>query len=291
MAEPSAPDRPRLRGRIRLGRGGHAVNVDPSHGPALLGDPSPLLSVNAVKKVFGGITAVSDVTFVVERGESVGLVGPNGAGKTTLFNCVCGQLRADGGRVEFNGAELIGMPTHLRARLGIGRTFQRIEVFPEMTVRDHLLVAERVRKGDGRLWKDLLNMSRPTQEEMERTDVVLELVGIEAMADTVVAALGLGSCRLVELARAIVGEPKLLMADEPSSGLDVHETRELAAVLRRLQSERGMAVLLVEHDLGMVGEVVDRVVVMDLGQVIAQGSFDEVMADPVVRQAYLGVSG
>jgi branched-chain amino acid transport system ATP-binding protein len=286
-----APARPRLRDRIRLGRPDHPVTVDPDHDGALLGDPSPLLSVKGVSKVFGGITAVSEVTFVVERGQSVGLVGPNGAGKTTLFNCVCGQLRADGGRVEFDGHELIGMPAHLRARLGIGRTFQRIEVFPEMTVRDHLLVAERVRRGDGRLWKDLLNMSRPTRDEIERTDAILELVGIRPMADTMVAALGLGSCRLVELARALVGEPKLLMADEPSSGLDVHETHELATVLRRLQAEQGMAVLLVEHDLGMVGEVVDRVVVMDLGQVIARGSFDEVMADPGVRQAYLGVAG
>lgn len=276
---------------MRLGRNGGAVHIDRRRGPALLGDPSPLLRVNAVTKVFGGITAVSQVTFTVDRGESVGLVGPNGAGKTTLFNCVCGQLRADGGAVEFDGNELIGMPPHLRARLGIGRTFQRIEVFPEMTVRDHMLVADRAHRRDGRLWKDLLNLSKPTSEEMARAEAVMSLVGIEAMADTMVAALGLGSCRLVELARALVGEPKLLMADEPSSGLDIHETHELATVLRTLQGEHGMAVLLVEHDLGMVGEVVDQVVVMDLGQVIAQGTFDEVMADPEVRHAYLGVAG
>ncbi|HUA96414.1 MAG TPA: ABC transporter ATP-binding protein [Acidimicrobiales bacterium] len=242
-------------------------------------------------KVFGGITAVSQVTFTVDRGESVGLVGPNGAGKTTLFNCVCGQLRADAGTVEFDGIELIGMSPHLRARLGIGRTFQRIEVFPEMTVRDHMLVADRAHRRDGHLWKDLLNLSKPTSEEMERAEAVMSLVGIEAMADTMVGALGLGSCRLVELARALVGEPKLLMADEPSSGLDLHETHELATVLRTLQTEHGMAVLLVEHDLGMVGEVVDQVVVMDLGQVIARGTFEEVMADPEVRHAYLGVAG
>jgi branched-chain amino acid transport system ATP-binding protein len=281
----------RFRGRVRLGRSGRSVRIDRRRGPALLGDPSPLLRVNNVTKVFGGITAVAQVTFTVDRGESVGLVGPNGAGKTTLFNCVCGQLRADGGTVEFDGYELTGMPAHLRARLGIGRTFQRIEVFPEMTVRDHLLVADRAHRRDGRLWKDLLNLSKPTSEEMARVEAAMSLVGIEAMADTTVAALGLGSCRLVELARALVAEPKLLMADEPSSGLDVHETHELATVLRTLQAERGMAVLLVEHDLGMVGEVVDQVVVMDLGRVIARGTFDEVMADPEVRYAYLGVAG
>ncbi len=260
-------------------------------GPRLLGDPRPLLSVRAVSKSFGGITAVSDVNLIVERGESVGLVGPNGAGKTTLFNCICGQLKPDGGSVEFDGNDIGTMPTYRRARLGIGRTYQRIEVFPDMTVREHLLVAERARRGDGRLWKDLLNLSSPTDDELARVNEVMELVGLSDKASTPVSALGLGLCRLVELGRALVGEPKLLMADEPSSGLDVHETHELANVLRTLQRERGMAVLLVEHDLGMVGEVVDRAIVMDLGEVIAQGTFDEVMADPEVRHAYLGTSG
>jgi branched-chain amino acid transport system ATP-binding protein len=150
------------------------------------------------------------------------------------------------------------------------------------------MVAERCRRGDGRLWKDLLGRSAPRLDEIDHVDQVLELVGLTDVANTPVAALGLGMCRLVELARALVGEPRILMADEPSSGLDVYETRDLAAVLRTLQAERGMAVLLVEHDLGMVCETVDRVVVMDLGRVIAQGSFDDVMADDQVRQAYLG---
>lgn len=257
--------------------------------PDRLGDPGPLLSIRAVSKSFGGVKAIEDVSFVVERGESVGLVGPNGAGKTTLFNCVTGNLRNDSGSVEFAGRVLDGMAAYQRARLGIGRTFQRVEVFPEMSVRDHLVVAERARRGDGRLWKDLLNLSTPTREEMDKVDEVLELVGIAADAETPVAALGLGSCRLVELARALVADPQLLMADEPSSGLDVRETAELAQVLRSVQRDRGMAVLLVEHDLTMVGEVVDRAIVMDLGCLISQGTFDQVMADPAVRQAYLGL--
>lgn len=256
----------------------------------LLGDPTPLLSIRGVSKSFGGIQAVKDVTFSVERGESVGLVGPNGAGKTTLFNCVCGQIRPDTGSIELDGVDLGGLPTYERARMGIGRTYQRIEVFPDMTVREHLMVAERSRRGDGRLWKDLIGRSGPRGEEARHVGEVLALVGLTPVADTQVAALGLGMCRLVELARALVGEPRLLMADEPSSGLDVYETKELAGVLRTLQAERGMAVLLVEHDLGMVAEVVDRTVVMDLGQVIAQGTFDEVMADVEVRRAYLGAS-
>lgn len=259
-----------------------------SAGPA---PGAPLLSVSGLRKVFGGVTAVDDVTLTVRAGETVGLVGPNGAGKTTLFNIVCGQLPADGGTVSFDGMSLGQLPTYRRARLGIGRTYQRVEVFPELSVRDHLLVAERARGGQGRLWRDLLNRSRPQPDELARVDAVLELVGLAERADTPVAALGLGSCRVVELARALVGEPRLLMADEPSSGLDVHETRLLAETLRAVQFRRGMAILLVEHDLAMVGRVADRVVVMDLGRVIAEGPFEQVMADALVREAYLGVGG
>lgn len=249
-----------------------------------------LLRVNGVTKTFGGIVAVSDVTLDVHRGESVGLVGPNGAGKTTLFNCICGQLRPDHGVMELDGVSLAELPTYKRARMGISRTYQRIEVFPDMTVRDHLVVAVRARWGTGRIWRDLCNMSATTSEERDRVSAVLELVGIADQADVPVSTLGLGSCRLVELARALVCEPVLLLADEPSSGLDVHETGELAQVLRTLQREHGLALLLVEHDLSMVGEVVDRTIVMNLGNVIAEGPFDAVMADPGVRQAYLGLS-
>ncbi|HVX22946.1 MAG TPA: ABC transporter ATP-binding protein [Acidimicrobiales bacterium] len=251
---------------------------------------NPLLDVRGVTKRFGGITAVQDVTFQVAPGQSVGLIGPNGAGKTTLFNCIGGQLRPDGGVVALDGRVLGHLPPYRRARLGLGRTYQRVEVFPELTVRDHLLVAERARRGDGRLWKDLLNRAAPHPDELAHVDQVLDLVGLRRVAGTPVAALGLGMCRLVELARALVGEPRLLMADEPSSGLDVHETHELAAVLRALQTEQHMAVLLVEHDLRMVGEVVDKAIVMDLGRVIAEGPFDQVMAEGAVRRAYLGQS-
>ncbi|HEY6428073.1 MAG TPA: ATP-binding cassette domain-containing protein [Acidimicrobiales bacterium] len=234
---------------------------------------------------------MSSITFDVSAGEIVGLVGPNGAGKTTLFNCVCGQLRPDTGDIVFDGTVLIGMPTYKRARLGVGRTYQKVEVFTDMSVREHLMVAERARRGESRLWRDLVNLSKPTKEEEQRVDATLELVGITQLAGTSVNALGLGNCRLVELARALAAEPKILLADEPSSGLDLHETAEVAAVLRHVQRERGTAILLVEHDLTMVGDVVDRTVVMDLGAKLAEGTFDEVMADPIVRHAYLGQMG
>ena len=269
-------------------RGAAAPVSAPVFG-ALTGDGStPLLDARSISIRFGGIAALKDVSLTVARGEAVGLVGPNGAGKTTLFNCLCGQLRPSGGTVSFDGHVLDDMPAHMRARLGIRRTFQRVEVFPELSVRDHLIVAERARRGDGALWKDLLNMGKPRPDELADVDKVMELVGLQDLADVPVAALSLGHCRLVELGRALCGQPTLLMADEPSSGLDISETAALAAVLRGVQRDRGMAVLLVEHDMEMVRTAVDRVVVLEVGEVIAQGSFAAVVADPEVRRAYLG---
>ena len=155
-------------------------------------------------------------------------------------------------------------------------------------MRDHLFVAARAQRGDGALWKDLLNLSQPKADEVATVERVLDLVGLQDVAEIPVAALSLGHCRLVELGRALAGEPRLLMADEPSSGLDVQETRALADTLRHVREEHGTAVLLVEHDLDMVAQVVDRVIVLDFGQQIAAGTLDEVLADPAVRKAYLG---
>ncbi len=247
-----------------------------------------MLAVRGLTKRFGATLAVDGVDLDVAAGESVGLVGPNGAGKTTVFNCVFGQVRPDAGTVELDGHDIGGLATWRRARLGIGRTYQRLEVFPELTVRDHLVVALRVHHRGARLWRDLLGLGAPTREELAEADSVLDAVGLSDRADVPVAALGLGACRLVELARAVVAKPRLLLADEPSSGLDEHETGELARLLRSLQLARGMGMLLVEHDLAMVEAVVDRVVVMDLGRVVSSGSFHEVMSARAVRRAYLG---
>jgi branched-chain amino acid transport system ATP-binding protein len=247
-----------------------------------------LLEVRGVSIRFGGIQALSDVSMDVAPGESVGLVGPNGAGKTTLFDCISGRLRPDAGTVLFAGRRLDGMPAYRRARLGLARTFQRLEVFPELTVREHVIVAERAHRGAGALWRDLLNMAALRPDEAARVASVIELVGLEDLAEVPVAALGLGRCRLVELARALACEPTLLLADEPSSGLDRHEADGLADVLRTVQRQRSMAVLLVEHDLEMVARATDRVVVLDVGSVIAEGRFEDVVAQAAVRSAYLG---
>ncbi|HXX89723.1 MAG TPA: ABC transporter ATP-binding protein [Acidimicrobiales bacterium] len=250
-----------------------------------------LLEAIDVSKGFGGVRALATLSLRVDEGEAVGLVGPNGAGKTTLFNCLLGLVRPDTGTVALDGVRIDGMPTYRRSRLGIGRTFQRLELFTGMTPRQHLLVTARVRSGRGHLWKDVLGLGRPTHEELAAADELLELVGLAARADLPVEALSLGEGRLVEVARALVGEPRLLMLDEPSSGLDDAETRALVALLRRVHAERGIALLLVEHDLEMVAATVDRLVVLDFGRLIADGPVDEVLADVGVRRAYLGEEG
>jgi branched-chain amino acid transport system ATP-binding protein len=249
---------------------------------------SSLLEASGVTKTFSGIVALDNVGLDVAEGEKVGLIGPNGAGKTTFFNCLLGLLRPDRGRVVFDGKDLTRIPTHRRARLGIGRTFQRIELFAGMTARDHLLVAERARRGDGALWKDLLGMGRPKRDELERVQATLDLLGLNADADRPIEALSLGRGRIVEVGRALMTEPRLLLLDEPSSGLDHRETAELADVLRLVNRERGAAILLVEHDVEMVTQLVERVFVLDFGTVIASGPTQEVFADANVRRAYIG---
>jgi len=247
-----------------------------------------LLESSGVCKRFSGITALDDVSIEVEPGEPVGLIGPNGAGKTTFFNCLLGILRSDRGRVRFNGRDITRMPVYQRARLGFGRTFQRVELFTGMTVRDHLLVAERARLGTGRLWKDILNMAGPTGNERARANHTLDLLGLLDVADEPIESLSLGRARLVEMGRALMTEPLLLLLDEPSSGLDQNETMELVGTLQTVQRERGTAILLVEHDVEMVQAFASRLYVLDFGVVIASGPTADVMGDEAVRKAYLG---
>ena len=247
-----------------------------------------LLEARNITKRFAGITALDDVSLTVDRGEAVGLIGPNGAGKTTFFNCLLGMLRPDRGSVHFDGTDITRYAVHKRARLGFGRTFQRIELFGGMTVRDHLLVAERARLGTGRLWKDCLNQAKPSDEESERVERTLQLLRLDQVADRRIEALSLGRGRLVELGRALMTDPLLLLLDEPSSGLDQHETHDLVRTLHEIQRDRGTAILLVEHDIGMVQAFASRLYVLDFGTVIAEGATADVMNDDAVRRAYLG---
>jgi branched-chain amino acid transport system ATP-binding protein len=249
-----------------------------------------LLDVREVTVRFGGINALTEVSLSVDAGEAVGLVGPNGAGKTTLFNCILGAIKPNRGALTFDAHDLAKLPPYRRARLGIGRTFQRVELFAGMTAREHLVVAERSRRGDGGLLKDMLNKGRPRTDEIAIADETLELLGVGSFAEQPVEALTLGQSRLVELGRALVGEPKLLLLDEPSSGLDVIETMALARVLADVQAEKGTAILLVEHDLDLVRRAVTRLHVLDFGRTIASGTCAEVLRDEAVITAYLGVA-
>jgi branched-chain amino acid transport system ATP-binding protein len=247
-----------------------------------------LLEASGVSKSFAGIQALEDVSLDVQPNEIVGLIGPNGAGKTTFFNCLLGITKPDTGRIMFEGRDLSRVPTHRRARLGIARTFQRVELFTGMTLREHFLVAERARNGKGALWKDLLYMGRPTKAEHERAAAMLELLGLSALGDRPVESVSLGVGRLVEIGRALMLQPKLVLLDEPSSGLDRHETEALALRLRDVQREEGVAILLVEHDVELVRGLVKRVFVLDFGTLIASGPTADVFADAAVRKAYLG---
>ena len=252
------------------------------------GSRDSLLDACEVTKRFSGITALDSVTLDVAPGEAVGLIGPNGAGKTTFFNCLLGILRPDAGRVVFDRRDITRLPVYRRARLGFGRTFQRIELFGGMSVRDHLLVAERARRGNGGLVRDLLNLGRSNDDERERAQRTLDLLGLDDVADRPVESLSLGRGRLVEIGRALMTEPLLLLLDEPSSGLDQRETMDLVDTLKTVQQERGTAVLLVEHDVEMVQRFASRLYVLDFGTLIASGPTDEVMGDAAVRRAYLG---
>lgn len=244
----------------------------------------PVLEVRDVSVRFGGVAALSDVSLSVEAGTVTGLIGPNGAGKTTLFNVVSGLQRPDHGRVRIGGRDVTGLGPHRRARMGLARTFQRLELF------SHLSGEDNVRVG---LEAHILRSRRPWPGGAPRVaagsaTALLERVGAADAASQPVNALPTGTARLVELARALAIGPRVLLLDEPCSGLDDLETAALGRLLRELAAE-GRAVLLVEHDMSLVLEVSDTVYVLDFGQVIATGTPTEIKVNPAVQAAYLGL--
>ena len=236
-----------------------------------------LLNVEEVSVRFGGLQALAAVTIDVPENEVTGLIGPNGAGKTTLFNVITGLQPPTGGTVVLDGKDITTVKPHKRARLGIGRTFQRLETFSTLSVRDNVLVAAEMRKG----W------SREKFKPGTLTDELIERIGLTSVADERVDRLPTGTQRLVEMARALATKPRVVLLDEPSSGLNEVETADFSELLLELAAS-GLAILLVEHDMGLVMAACHHIHVLDFGQIIAYGTPAEVQADPLVRAAYLG---
>jgi ABC-type branched-subunit amino acid transport system ATPase component len=248
----------------------------------------PPLRVENVTVRFGGLTAVSHLSLHAEPGMITALIGPNGAGKTTTFNACTGVVKTSSGRVWLGEQRLDKMPTPARAAEGLGRTFQRMELFDSMTVRQNVSMGPEAVFSSRRPWGQFFAPASEKKEINRRTRDALARCGIEAAADRRVRDLSTGQRRLVELARAIASPFRFLLLDEPSSGLDVHETEDFGAVLTQHVSETGIGVLLVEHDMALIADVSTEVYVLDFGKLIWSGHTPDAMNSEVVRAAYLG---
>jgi branched-chain amino acid transport system ATP-binding protein len=244
-----------------------------------------VLKVDGLRVQYGGVVAVDDVSFGIEAGQLVGLIGPNGAGKTTLVDALTGYVRPTRGRVTFGGEDVTGRPAYRLARAGIARTFQSVELFDDLTVRENLLVAAETPSVVGAL----VGVFKPSGPAPEAADWAMEVTRIADIVDRYPGEISHGQRKVVGVARALATKPSLLLLDEPAAGLDTEETRDLGERLRGLTGH-GVTQLLIDHDMGLVLEVCDRVAVIDFGKLIAFGTPGEIRANPKVVEAYLGTS-
>lgn len=249
-----------------------------------------MLKIDGIWKTFGGITALMDVSFNVEKQEIKAVIGPNGAGKTTLFNVISGVYRPDRGNVIFNEKKINNLGPVKIARLGISRTFQNVELYGHMTVLENVMVGRYAKTKSGFLSCGfrLPSMVREEKEIRKISEELLEYVGLYDKKDFLAGELPIGSQRILEIARALATEPKLIMFDEPASGLNDAETKELSAFIKRLRDEKRLTVILVEHDMGLVMDISDNIVVLNFGEKLAEGTPEEIRNNKLVIDAYLG---
>jgi len=249
-----------------------------------------LLSTTDLSLSFGGVHAVRDVTFEVQEGEVYSIIGPNGAGKTSIFNLISRLYDADGGNIEFEGESIIGMPPHNIARLGIARTFQNTELFEHETVLKNMLIGRHVHRKTNLLGEFLFLPSVAKQELRFREIVedVIDLLDLQSYRDQLIGSLPYGVRKMVEVARALCIQPKLLLLDEPSSGLNQEETEDVAFWIEDISQDFGATIIMVEHDMNLVSRASTRVMALADGAVLAVGSAEEIQKDPEVLRAYLG---
>jgi branched-chain amino acid transport system ATP-binding protein len=255
-------------------------------------DVQPILVTQALRKEFGGLVAVSDVDFTVPVGGIVSLIGPNGAGKTTFFNMLTGVYKPTAGRVVFAEEDMTGKPPHAFTQRGIGRTFQNIRLFQNMTALENVLVGMHTRLR-GNLFEAILHTPRVKREEAaarERARELLAFSGLRRKDEVIGRSLSYGDQRRLEVARALATEPKLLLLDEPTAGMNPQETAEFTTFVGRLRDEQRLSVLLIEHDMHVVMGISDRVTVLDYGEKIAEGTPQEIQRNERVIEAYLGTA-